>query len=888
MKKLARSVSHTMLAGLWFVIVVAYFSQTASAFTGVTVPREQAGGNYLTPIVSASVDGGATTTVAVIATANFKDAEMVSQDNGRISISFDVLNSMGVQPQVVYAVNLFQKASDGTYNMVDSQVYDDMLTIGAGQTVHKVIGYNAPEFFDGTFGIQLELRNPDGLSFDSWNLPAITLIGSGEYIAIDSGKCFFTIAGEKGDKTYTPWQGVDISPEEDLLVHCGVTNNLKKEARVTPFLETRYRSPFGKTVGEEHGGVITLTPGETRDFTVSIPKGTLPPQAYEVALSFLDEGGDRVSSLSYVHYVIRGASATILNLTADKSQYTKGDTAQLTFYAVGWADSFEGARAVTAQPDEQVLSVTLTDKDGVLCSAPSTERISTGNIFPKTSVMLITGDCVRPNVIATIVDDEGNVLAHNEYVLTPDQAGWGLDTNTAQALLLAVLVLLALGLVAYLLKRRKRVGVIGAAVIVMVMIPVAFALEMRVVNGFQLPPAPGQNYYGNYNTFNYNPAFPVNPAYGAVPPPAGSMITGMAVKNGQVYNVYTTQTTQPPCGNGISAYNTLVVWTPSAPVPLPADPKVNIPAITTNIISYTVPMQCPPGDVTSPGCRPGFLGGCLRTAGVRVIDDMIPPLDLNYTPPAEPVDRRTVPGHTYAVTKFERAYCFSAAPGSPTYYVPIGTFTEFLAFWNAIPDLPGLDQIADDITNVIPLFAGPSAYHPGNAYVVAAYGRIITFNGVTGCTIPSGGSSCTVNFYSYEISTKIYSPAYGYVNIDGFYTPVPAYYYDTRYPAETQVPGGGGAFATYEHLGLRDNSNTPTLVDKNTGQILSYNYTWRGISGSFPSGYPVEIAYPNTTFELRFNDGPALPEPSGPVLATKVITATCIGGTTWDGARCMP
>ncbi len=69
------------------------------------------------------------------------------------------------------------------------------------------------------------------------------------------------------------------------------------------------------------------------------------------------------------------------------------------------------------------------------------------------------------------------------------------------------------------------------------------------------------------------------------------------------------------------------------------------------------------------------------------------------------------------------------------------------------------------------------------------------------------------------------------------------------------------------------NATQPSLVDKNTGAVLS-------TLANNPTPIEVWVAYPHTVFELRQNGTPQ-------ILDTETVTANCVIGTRWDKDKCI-
>lgn len=116
-----------------------------------------------------------------VATVNIQDAVLVSQAGSTITVGFDISNRVGIQPDVLYAVSLSQKGTDGRFSLLDMKVYaDDVLTLRGGETVHKEITYEASTALSGTYRIWLEARSTGGLLLAFAQVPTdVLLTGSG-------------------------------------------------------------------------------------------------------------------------------------------------------------------------------------------------------------------------------------------------------------------------------------------------------------------------------------------------------------------------------------------------------------------------------------------------------------------------------------------------------------------------------------------------------------------------------------------------------------------------------------------------------------------------------------------------------------------------------------
>lgn len=414
-----------------------------------------------------------------VATVNVQNLQLLKQEDNVFTLEFNLSNREGVQPKIVYAVNLTRKTgvedeAAAEAAIADKHVYNDLINLGENQSVRKQITYEAPDFLKGEYSLEVEARNPDGMPFGTSEVPGtIFLYGNGEGIQVDSESCSLTVEGENPQKRYSLDQGVDISSEETLVAHCTLANTFLSVRSVTPLFETRYRSAFGKIVATNKQESVSMSPGESQiSFERPLPK-VKDPQAYDAVLTFVDDRGKPLSPPVAFHYVLRGESATIQNVTLDRNSYKKGDIAAATFFWTGSADNFVGARGESSGGLEGVnLSLILTDTISGACSAELVSEVdlTDSRSGVKDFPLPITADCFEPRAAAKILDGNGRVLAENTYEFGSGALGsksreseLGADkpisrVSIARAAVVGIVILPILIGLAYLAQKRRRNG----------------------------------------------------------------------------------------------------------------------------------------------------------------------------------------------------------------------------------------------------------------------------------------------------------------------------------------------------------------------------------------------------------------------------------------------
>lgn len=340
------------------------------------------------------------TQLTTVATVNVTDATFV-QNGHDFDISFDISNRVGIQARVKYGVTLIKNTSAGQV-IVDEHVYDEVMTFGERDVVHKTVAYSAPAVLYGSFTLMLSSENESGLLLSILPLGDIVLEqGSAQQgLWLNTETCYLTIQNESGAPRYSPVQGVDIESTEVLSSNCVVENNSAQSITVAPMFVTQRRSLFGEEVSTEGGDSrpITLAAGEKRVLVTALPLAQVP-QAYTVALSY----GGESNHITY-HYVIRGGSGTIQNVFFDRDSYEQGEEAHISFMWSGAADNFADSRYSAGTPlSSPSLLLELTDGSGRACADPL--QVSLHQSGPVKDVkMAVTHYCAAPKVRAVLTD----------------------------------------------------------------------------------------------------------------------------------------------------------------------------------------------------------------------------------------------------------------------------------------------------------------------------------------------------------------------------------------------------------------------------------------------------------------------------------------------------
>jgi len=412
-----------------------------------------------------SLDSGDT-----VAYTSITNASLIGQDEDNLVVSFSIVNN-GSRPQfdIRYGIELVRKEGapgEETQVIVDSFVSQERVVVSAGETVTKVVGHPLAGIPPGTYEIWVIAQTSGGAMLGIAKAADYT-VASADVVEIVAESCLLTVAGETGT-TYDLYQGVDVATTEDIILSCLVKNHGAGSATVLPNFMTYERNVYGEqvTVSVPAQTPITLASGAEQRVSFTIPKATVP-QAYDVVLSLVDETTRAVKSNNLIaHYVIQGASATILTVDFDKNAYRAGEQIGLKLNWTPAADTFEDSRAGSGTDIGTIQAVTrVVDGNGVVCS----ERVST--VLSEPAVVIRTQsmiDCVRPAASVQLVSADGTVLATREIAVEVEEdlaVGASSPSNKNSALMFVTIVAFALALLAVLvaMNRKKKINFVGAS-----------------------------------------------------------------------------------------------------------------------------------------------------------------------------------------------------------------------------------------------------------------------------------------------------------------------------------------------------------------------------------------------------------------------------------------
>lgn len=401
--------------------------------------------------------------VQLIADTNLQDCaytHATSTARGFL-ISCSIINKLGNQGDIHYGVQLIKRTT--AQEVVDTKVYDEVLSLRMNQTVKRQMEYTPPNYLSGTYELWGLLKTSSGLPLSSNFLGAVILKATAvSYLEIKSSTCALRVQGEAATTTYTSMQWVDVNPDEVVEGTCVVAAHAMENITVTPSFITYQGSVFGETVpvANDIQKSFTFKNNETKTISFVVPKASAP-QSYIATLSLVSPKGVAVSNEVDISYVVRGAGATIQNVLLDKDYYAAGERAQVSVF---WTGSAFGPRQLPADTEAKSIVISIKDSSNTSCANEATFTIS-ADVIERNRLtpylIRITRLCINPHITIEIIDAAGVSLAEKTITLASGEIPEGvvqaniLKQRVAWYGAVALAVLIIVGTILYIRKRNS-------------------------------------------------------------------------------------------------------------------------------------------------------------------------------------------------------------------------------------------------------------------------------------------------------------------------------------------------------------------------------------------------------------------------------------------------
>ena len=392
----------------------------------------------------------------ILSRTSIQNPKLISQIGNNFVISFDMSNKENAQPDLKYGLQLIKDSENGQ-TIIDEKIFSEVFTLGPNETITREVNYIAPSYLVGEYSIWLIIENSSGLNQGIGTVGKVQLLGDDQYVEIDISSCYLSVTEDNLSKKYNLQQGVDVNADETLTINCDVFNKFDREISLKPQFEIFKRSSFSDLIEvNQTDENIVLTSEEEKEFSLVIPKNNIP-QAYDVKLSFLDNG-ELVSNFVLFHYVLSGPSGTIQSIQMDKEGYLKDDIARIKLFWSGSADIFPDSRSGKNPADEMIsFSFNIENDNGEPCIKPINKNLDIGeNLI--TIKALIVNECTSLNGEGVLKDSTGKVLDRKVFSLVDNSNNSKKESKTTDysILILICSVIVIIILIFILIKIRKK------------------------------------------------------------------------------------------------------------------------------------------------------------------------------------------------------------------------------------------------------------------------------------------------------------------------------------------------------------------------------------------------------------------------------------------------
>ncbi len=439
-------------------------------------------GVLVTPIRSALAQTKAPQ-MATVANVNIQGAKIANQIGSVVNVSFLLTNGKGVQTGVKYSVRLYSKVNRNI--VIDEKVYDEALTLAENSQTQKSIVYVAPATLSGTYSLYLFSNNDVGFPFGVVSVGDVTFTASQKGISVAPESCSTSIVGSNEKKSHSLSESPVLSSNQSLKLSCTAQNTSAGVLSFIPSYQTYYRTLGGEKAEVTGGDVapISFKAGEKKIVALTLPVGR-KPQIYVTQVTF----GEGQSNSVVVRYSVSGATATIVNVSADKDYYRAGDKANLTLL---WS----------APPVPTFADVVIKTDKGALCGKTSVDEI---NGFKSNIEVSIKRPCFNPSITVSLKNKSGMTLDEKTFdIKTTSVKEFGGTFGGVKGALLIILILLGIILVGKYMKKKKINPNITTPLAVVAFI--VTLMSFSSVQAYTYPPIGAQgNVYVVVNVANVN------------------------------------------------------------------------------------------------------------------------------------------------------------------------------------------------------------------------------------------------------------------------------------------------------------------------------------------------------------------------------------------------
>lgn len=329
-------------------------------------------------------------------------------------VNFTLKNTGAPQSGIKYRVSLRPLNSEDGDEPYYSVTYPEIMAVGGGDTVSREVDFMVPDYMVGEYLVVVELGGEHGV-IHALGSSRDTVTLTGEAVVVTPTGCYISVEGE--DTKFNLTHGVDVETSERLFLNCLITNPNNDTLNIAPDFTTYVRNTWGEkiTIEKIESKEISIEAGEEKLISIELPKADFP-QAFDVVVSFSKAGGVTVAPVT-AHYVIRGESATIHNVSISASEYAAGDTAQVLVSWSGSAEDFEGARngGEIDENEQFFIDASLHNLNGESCAEITGQKLQ--QVTNGVTILDVPVTSACETIVAKIVikNASGSVLTEKTY-----------------------------------------------------------------------------------------------------------------------------------------------------------------------------------------------------------------------------------------------------------------------------------------------------------------------------------------------------------------------------------------------------------------------------------------------------------------------------------------
>ncbi len=492
------------------LVVSVFFCNIASAQTNTTNPL-----NGVTNISSSGITDFSTSgTTNLVATVNIYNAKIVTQADRDFTISFDISNRIGAQPQVKYAMQLMKSSSTTGNTLIDEKIYDEVLSLGENAAESRTIEYSVPMPIPaGTYNLSILSENESGLILGNSSLGQVTIKAStSNTVEIVPDSCKFVLQGATSTQYVSFGSFFQTNDDNKFAAKCDIVSSFENDIILIPKFVTKNNTAFGSVASATGGSKdnITIKKG-TSSIDFELPKAS-KPQEYNVSISLVSADGSIASNQVSSDYLLGDETGLIKNVIFDKTSYNKGDKANLQILTYVNIALTTKAPALTTASSTMLTTiastgvvVSISNNLGELCGNASSNVLED---FLTIQVPIIK-NCINPraNIVLSKKDNSGaeTVLDTRGYQITTPtmpiapQNPFVIDTKIIILIAIAIILIILFILLVY----KKKHPIAKAIILVFFASSAMFGFSRDFSVAAMALPYPGGTLHYNYSTNCY-------------------------------------------------------------------------------------------------------------------------------------------------------------------------------------------------------------------------------------------------------------------------------------------------------------------------------------------------------------------------------------------------